>query len=499
MSFLVSGGPRRQGPLTPVIKGIAAGVGLASESIHYHNEKKNAKKATAHATEVTESVVHNPPSELKSKDFAPSIEMIAEEDLNVEMEKNDEEQWALDEAQDELISAEQKHEERPSERDPMKMTKRFIDAYPMMSGVPLERLSLPVILPQRRPKNRTRGFIRAYAPELHKCGIDQAMFIDFLETFNKATLASPWLDAINLASLAFVTLPTAVSQAASIAIAIAVEVAKTMQSRHRQSNILDQMNADFYRPRGLYALILTWNPESVDMKIGVNLNETISKNLSAPEGFVQKAKHSLRPSMGNTNGVPFAESAPLVFPELDSLAANNHHGSKTTKEKFVRAREFVAEYFDRRAQAKYAGKNPDSHLIVGPKPTFTSRYSDPNNSSNDGSLVSLLSAGRLSLPQRGASFGGCGYYGGGPLGRALSDRGMYLQHVTGYTNEYGSGRGGFQNASEYDQQQACAPYQDQHHLDQMRGYQGSMTGQGVGFGGPTLLQQGIKRVLRKVS
>jgi hypothetical protein len=102
-------------------------------------------------------------------------------------------------------------------------------------------------------------------------------------------------------------------------------------------------------------MVLTWNPESADMEVGVNLNETIHSNITPPEGIVQKTKHSLRPSMGNTNGVAFMETAPLVFPALDTLAGNNSQEAKTQMEKVKRAWNFTGEYFDRRAQAKYVG------------------------------------------------------------------------------------------------------------------------------------------------
>ena len=105
-------------------------------------------------------------------------------------------------------------------------------------------------------------------------------------------------------------------------------------------------------------MVLTWNPESADMEVGVNINETIQSNLSPPEGIAQKTKHSLRPSMGNTNGVAFTETAPLVFPALDSLVGNSSQEAKTYKEKLKHAANFTSEYFDRRAQAKYVG----SHL-----------------------------------------------------------------------------------------------------------------------------------------
>lgn len=46
---------------------------------------------------------------------------------------------------------------------------------------PLPRLPCPVIIPQRRPRNKDRGFVRAYAPILGDSGIDQEVFLQFLE------------------------------------------------------------------------------------------------------------------------------------------------------------------------------------------------------------------------------------------------------------------------------------------------------------------------------
>jgi hypothetical protein len=40
------------------------------------------------------------------------------------------------------------------------------------------RLPCPVIIPQRRPRDKKRGFVRAYAPVLESCGIDQKTFLD---------------------------------------------------------------------------------------------------------------------------------------------------------------------------------------------------------------------------------------------------------------------------------------------------------------------------------
>ena len=45
----------------------------------------------------------------------------------------------------------------------------------------------PVIIPQRRPHNKSRGFVRAYAPVLANCDIDQATFMGFHKAMYKAS------------------------------------------------------------------------------------------------------------------------------------------------------------------------------------------------------------------------------------------------------------------------------------------------------------------------
>ena len=229
------GGTVGFGGLGFVVSGIAAGVGLASEGIHHRKEKKAAKKVSAAQREQPGS--QPPPAyeehEHKGAEYAGHEKTGAEQQGERSLEEGDEEQWDLDDAQDELISEAPNLKKRPFERDPTKITQHFIDDYPVPQSIQRGKLPLPVILPQRRPKDRTRGFIRAYAPDLMNCGIDQGMFLDFLETFNLASQSSPWLNAINMAGIAFMHLPTGISQAASLALMLTVEVAKNMQSRHR--------------------------------------------------------------------------------------------------------------------------------------------------------------------------------------------------------------------------------------------------------------------------
>ena len=59
------------------------------------------------------------------------------------------------------------------------------------------RLPAAVIIPQRRPQSKTRGFVRAYAPDLDNCAIDQQVFMRFLEGFDAAIKVRPWFAVYN--------------------------------------------------------------------------------------------------------------------------------------------------------------------------------------------------------------------------------------------------------------------------------------------------------------
>ena len=124
-------------------------------------------------------------------------------------------------------------------------------------------------------------------------------------------------------------------------------------SNCRYSSFLDQINDSFYRPRGLYCMVLTWDPESADLEVGVNINQTIHSTMTPPQGVAQKTEHGSRPSMGDTNSVAFTETAPLIFPGLNLLETNQSAEAQTKIEKLKSAKGFASEYFDKRAQARH--------------------------------------------------------------------------------------------------------------------------------------------------
>ena len=79
-------------------------------------------------------------------------------------------------------------------------------------------------------------------------------------------------------------------------------------------------------------MVMTWSLETDDSVVGVNINDTIHKNLTPPEGLA-KVVRNFSPSMGRINGVAFTETAPLVFPASDKLDESHGDEAKSTKEK----------------------------------------------------------------------------------------------------------------------------------------------------------------------
>lgn len=60
---------------------------------------------------------------------------------------------------------------------------------PVLNAAP-PRLSCPVVIPQRRPGSKGRGFMRAYAPVLSDYDMSEEFFLAFLKTFHKASMVS---------------------------------------------------------------------------------------------------------------------------------------------------------------------------------------------------------------------------------------------------------------------------------------------------------------------
>lgn len=133
---------------------------------------------------------------------------------------NEEEEWALDDAQERLRAH---HSSNSGQQHHYLGTPVIGNPGPSLPVAPVS-LPYPIIIPQRRPGQRARGFIRAYAPDLMGCGIDEPMFMGFLDELDKATASSPLVGAINLASDMAGFIPSALGPTVKIAVRVYQEL-----------------------------------------------------------------------------------------------------------------------------------------------------------------------------------------------------------------------------------------------------------------------------------
>ncbi|CAK7563029.1 MAG: hypothetical protein SEPTF4163_000886 [Sporothrix epigloea] len=303
---------------------------------------------------------------------------------------------------------------------------------------PSRRIPCPVIIPQRRPRTKARGFVRAYAPVLGDCGISQDVFLQFLKGWYLASKASPWIDVVFVAAGIVGFVPEAGAQIASIVVQVAAGTAREIQSRHRNNTFLDRANQELFMPRGLFAMVLAFKDDMPDAQgrggllggltsvLGkslvstqrLDINQTTIKysQLAALGGSTTPSKTSktkdvlrnLRTNNGKTyTELELPQAAELVYPDLDNaaerdLAAVGDNDASKNANKWKIAGKFVSSYLDRRAQAEYEGTHQGSSTAVpaDARKPFMSRYADPNSAANSGSLIALLTGGYIAPDTR---------------------------------------------------------------------------------------------------
>lgn len=92
-------------------------------------------------------------------------------------------------------------------------------------------LPCPVVIAQRRPGNKERGFIEAYAPLLEQFSVQQDEFISFITATNKAVQSSKLLSAIQLAAFGTSFIPNSIAMGASVAAQVVAGVIVKAQTR----------------------------------------------------------------------------------------------------------------------------------------------------------------------------------------------------------------------------------------------------------------------------
>jgi hypothetical protein len=197
---------------THLIKGVAAGIGLASEGLAARKAKRAqiALDEDSYGSITTTNITMESRGILEldghpTTTYDPIYELPTSDYHQNYHQNTPQNPQSNNEPVDETVLATQFASHYPIPVEPS-----------LPEGV--HQLPAPVLLPQRRPKNRDRGFIRAYAPDLASCGIDQEMFIEFLNTAEKGCRAHRWLQAINLAAIAGHAVPSVLAIAVGVAI-----------------------------------------------------------------------------------------------------------------------------------------------------------------------------------------------------------------------------------------------------------------------------------------
>lgn len=399
--------------ISSLIKGVGATIGLAAEGIQAHKEKKAASRGVSPNPQAEHSASR---SASKGEEEA-GLHHDSDSDSGSDSEylDSDKAAWALDDAANEVDDLPPYSETQASldqvDLKPMEdFARDFMQLHPQSFHPPLpQRLPMPVILPQRRPKDKSRGFVRAYAPLLGPSGVDEKTFIDFLNQLDTSAKASPVFNVINLACFAVGMIPSPIAIGVTIAVQTVSRTAQEMQSLHRRNTFLDQINADLFMPKGLYCMMMTFKPDSpYDPVLQSNIiiqgtDAALMKATSNPDSALRQKLKSLRLTSGVTKGeLSLPESAPLIYSALDNAAAQALDAGQELPEHKQSALKssgaLVASYLDRRAQASYAGLHPESALGRMAPPAekkFASRFSDPNHPANSGTILGLLTGGRF--------------------------------------------------------------------------------------------------------
>ena len=302
-------------------------------------------------------------------DAGPSRVLLTDYPSDETPMEDDEELWQLDEV---AAATEPPNYEEVIKED-TDAFERDIIANRAANHTPVGTLPLPVILPQRRPRFKSRGFVRAYSPVLQDVGIDQETFLRFLKNFHASSQANPCFDAIMVAATIAGFVPDPIVMAVTTAVQVAAGVGKEMDSRRKTNNFLDRMNETLFKPAGCYAFIMKYKPDSeikegggLLARLGVKIEEvdfSASKAVAKYDTASQEGESSsmsakmnkMRLTSGKTMGsLKMVEAAPLIYPEIDEkVVYTGKDGQETFKDKYKDASKFLGDYMDRKRQMDY--------------------------------------------------------------------------------------------------------------------------------------------------
>ncbi|CAH0051193.1 unnamed protein product [Clonostachys solani] len=111
-----------------------------------------------------------------------------------------------------------------------------------------------IAIPATTPKLGS-PFLRAYPPSLGHLHISKDLFLGFIDQLNRASVASPPVQAVGLVGNLVGMVPFATAQIVGTAVNTAATLTTVVVSKGRTEMVLRQANHEIFRPRGLKAYI----------------------------------------------------------------------------------------------------------------------------------------------------------------------------------------------------------------------------------------------------
>lgn len=158
------------------------------------------------------------------------------------------------------------------------------------------------------------------------------------------------------------------------------------------------MNEQYFKPQGLFALVMAYEPDSKAPAATVDFSSTITKTAAPSQNTFKTVFKSFGRKTGTTRGeaqMPIA--APLVYPALDNAT------EQQKKNAFKRGHAWAVEYMDRRAQATFACLQASTIPVPAngsPRPTKTlHHHSHPNPNSCPRRVIHRVASSSRSCPR----------------------------------------------------------------------------------------------------
>lgn len=184
-----------------LVKLLSSGLGLTSEAIKAARERSSFGQASADNADSSYVEVADDATadELVRNGLAERVDDQPDKKQTTNVTEaeysgvdQDEAVWELDEMAESVRPPQHNDIMTTYEAEPeevkMKMREALVQDLITMAGPPpqtIKPLPCPVIIPQRRPRHRDRGFARAYAPVLDDSGISQEVFLELLEDLDR--------------------------------------------------------------------------------------------------------------------------------------------------------------------------------------------------------------------------------------------------------------------------------------------------------------------------